>query len=192
MFSFLLQVLFSLRVSSLLFSFLAYFLLFVSFSSHLSHSFPLHASFFFPRHSLSFQTSFHTRFLSYFFKNLHSIFLLFLSLSCLPLLFSFPGSLTPWALWYCCHGDAHHFLAWMEDTLLMRLHGREKKSDGEKDKDTQSGEKKPWQGKSEWYGNDRPCRLRYKTFPPCHISTTDELKRILQDKAGRILLRGLG
>lgn len=45
---------------------------------------------------------------------------LFLSFLCLHHHSLFPDSLAPWALWYCCHGDAHHFLAWMEDTLLMR------------------------------------------------------------------------
>lgn len=89
--------------------------------------------------------SFHPFFPSY------SLSLCFPSLIYLSLLppspFSLPGSLSPSALWYCCHGDAHHFLAWMEDTLLMRRHGRERKRerdrDGEKDKDGRKEREKP-------------------------------------------------
>lgn len=63
----------------------------------------------------------------------------FFSFLCLHHHSLFPDSLAPWALWYCCHGDAHHFLAWMEDTLLMR---RQSEREREKETDKMKGRSK--------------------------------------------------
>lgn len=151
---------------------------------------------FFPSLSFSFSTGLFSSVLPLL-RYIYMLSLSNFSVSLAPLLFllfSLPGSLTPWALWYCCHGDAHHFLAWMEDTLLMRRHGRgrEKESDGEKDKDRQTERERETAGRENQNDMEMifPTAHDTKHFHPVICSALmSQRGQAKQTKARRILLR---